>query len=100
MTVLNIADIPSSINSVEKLAVWASTVLNDLYSTQTIEEAVNSTEFVTQSAPFYVQASTPPGWRHISRLSVPLAAGWRRQGKIWIHAQDIGSTAIPAEMKS
>ncbi|HEY9909931.1 MAG TPA: hypothetical protein V6D18_20250, partial [Thermosynechococcaceae cyanobacterium] len=90
MTVLNIADIPSSINSVEKLAVWSLTVLNDLYATQTIEEAVNSTEFVTQSAPFYVQASTPPGWRLISRLSVPLAPGWRRQGKIWVHAQDIG----------
>jgi hypothetical protein len=93
-------DIPAAINSLEKLNVWSMTILNDLFPTLTAIEAVGTADRVAQSAPFYISASDPAGWRVISRSSIPLQPTWRRQGKLWLSANDIGSSAIPTEYKS
>ena len=74
--------------------------MNDLYGDQTVVENVNDAQLVAQSFPFYVTASNPASWRLISRLSIPLAPTWRRTGKIWTHAQDLGTIAVPTEFKS
>lgn len=100
MTDFTVSDLPTSINSVEKLVAWGNTVLNDLYPTQTVTESVNQVERVAQSALFFITASDPQGWRLISRTSIPFSSSWRRTGKLWVHAQDLGTSPIPPEYKS
>ena len=94
-------DIPSSINSLEKLSVWSSSILNELFPSTTAIEATGSANRVAESGPFYIAAVDPPVWRVISRQSVPLNGQWRRgTGKIWTFVQDIGSASIPTEYKT
>lgn len=100
MTLFTPTDIPAAVNSLEKLEVWCMTILNDLYPTLTTVESTGNADRVAQSAPFYVAASDPPTWRVISRSSIPLQGTWRRQGKLWLSANDLGSAAIPTEYKS
>jgi 3D (Asp-Asp-Asp) domain-containing protein len=100
MTAFTPTDLPSAVNSVEKLVAWGGTILNDLYTTTTAIEATGVAERVAQSAPFLVTASDPYVWRLITRTSIPLQPTWRRQGKLWLYANDIGSLAIPTEYKS
>lgn len=76
------------------------TIMNDLYPTVTTIEAAGQADRVAQSAPFFVTASDPATWRVISRSSIPLQPTWRRTGKLWLYAQDLGSSGIPTEYKS
>lgn len=100
MTAFSPTDIPASVDSLEKLVVWGNTILNDLYPGTTAIEATGQASLVVTSAPFYITASDPATWRIISRTSIPLLPSWRRRGKIWEYAQDIGGSAIPSEYKA
>lgn len=100
MTAFTASDIPSSINTVEKLHVWTATLLQHLYPEITAIENSNNAQLVAASAPFFVSASSPAVWRNISRASIRLDPNWQRTGKVWQHASDIGSAAIPTEFKS
>lgn len=101
MTAFTTTDIPASVNTVEKLAVWCATVLNHLYPTVTAVEATGLAERVAQSGPYEITATDPPQWRNVARLSIPLNANWQRgASKIWANAEDIGSSSIPTEFKS
>lgn len=100
MTAFATTDLPASINTVEKLAVWACQLLGYLYPDLTVVEATNQAARVIQTGPFEVTAVTPTEWRQITRLSMPLNRNWMRDGDMWQQAQDIGSLPIPAEFKS
>lgn len=101
MTAFSTTDIPASVNTLEKLHVWSSTVLNHLYYNTTAVEATGLAERTAQAAPFEVTAVDPTQWRHISRVSVPLDRNWQKgASKVWANAQDLGSSAIPTEFKS
>ena len=100
MTAFQTSDIPSGVNSLEKLVVWAGTILNELYTSTTAIEATGSAERVAQSAPYLITAVSTPQWRVITRTSIPLDPNWRRTNKMWLSAQDLGSAAIPTEYKS
>jgi hypothetical protein len=101
MTAFQTSDLPSTINTVEKLVVWGQTVLNNLYPEVTSVEATGKAERVAQSGPFEVTAVEPTQWRSIGRTSIPLNRSWQRGvGKMWTHAEDIGSASIPTEFKS
>lgn len=100
MTIFTVTDIPAAINTVEKLECWCCTILNDLYPNVTAIEASGVAARVVTSAPYYIAVDEPPTWRIINRTSIPLAPTWRRAGKIWTYAQDLGSLAIPTEYKS
>lgn len=100
MTAFSTADIPQSINTLEKLAVWTLTVLNDLYINTTAIEATGQAERCVVAGPYYVTAGDPQTWRYICRLSVPLAPTWRRSTKLWLSTQDLGVLAIPADYKA
>jgi hypothetical protein len=97
MTAFNVSQIPADINTIEQLHVWTSTILSDLYPTQTAVEDTGTAVRVANSSPYYVSSSSPPGWRLISRSSIPLAGTWRRSGQVWDHAQDLGTLPVPAE---
>lgn len=74
--------------------------MNELYPSLTAVEATGSADRVIQSAPFFITASDPQTWRCISRSSIPIQSTWRRTGKLWLFAQDVGSIAIPTEYKT
>ena len=101
MTTFQTTDIPASVNTLEKLQVWAATVLNHLYPQVTAIESTGNADRVAQSAPFEVTAVDPSQWRNISRTSIPLNRNWQRgNSKIWANAEDLGSASIPTEFKS
>lgn len=93
-------DLPDSINTVEKLAVWVETLLQHLNSETLAIEAAGGQDRVAISQPWFIAASNPPTWRVISRSSIQLSPNWQRGGKIWNFAQELGTTAIPSEFKT
>lgn len=101
MTAFAPTDLPSSINTVEKLAVWCAMVLNHLNPNTTAVEAPNTAVRVATSGLFYIVDSDPPRWRHVGRQSIPMNANWQRgTAKVWTFAEDLSSAAIPTEFKS
>ena len=101
MTGFLTSDLPASINTVEKLHAWSSTVLNHLYRDSSDIEENGQAQFLAQSSPFLITAVSPSKWRLISRTSILLNPNWQKgSSKIWANAEDIGSAAIPVEFKS
>lgn len=100
MTALNIAtDIPSQINTVEKLAVWVGMLLTNINPSLTAIEGVGYTERVAQSGNFYIQADNK--YRNLTRTSIPMSSDHLAGGaKMWTYAQEISQTAIPATFRS
>jgi len=98
MVALNLANIPTSINTMEKMHVWTGVILSELFPTLTAVEDVGSAVRVIQSSPYLVTAVTPPIWRIIHRTTIPLDPYWRRSsGGLWLSAQEIGTTPVPPE---
>lgn len=97
MTALNISQIPSSVDTLEKLVAWGGLVLADMYPTVTGVEDTGSATRAAQSTPFLVSATSTPTWRLVNRTSLQLNANWRRQGKLWLQVIDLGNAAIPSE---
>lgn len=93
-------DIPDSVNTVEKLAVWAETLLQHLHPELTAIEAAGALDRVAISQPWFISVSSPPTWRVISRTSIALNANWQRGGKIWTFAQELSAATIPSEFKT
>ena len=100
MVAFSAADLPASINSVEKLSVWATTVLNNLHFQQTIQEAPGVIERVAVSQPFPITSTEPYKWRYVGRVSVELSSNWQGNGKVWEHAQPLSASTIPLDFKS
>lgn len=100
MTAFTPTDIPSSVNSLEKLHVWSATILNHLYPGTTIVEESGRAELQAQSSTFMISQFDPPEWHNISRVNIRVNRNWQRQGKLWEHAADIGSMSIPTEFKA
>jgi hypothetical protein len=101
MTAFAPSDIPSEIDTVEKLEAWCSTLLSYLNPDQVAVEATGSQNRTASSAPFYITASDPATWRLISRLSLPIRRDWQGGGnQIWNYVQELSTAAIPASFKS
>ncbi|PLZ95294.1 glucose-6-phosphate dehydrogenase [Fischerella thermalis CCMEE 5268] len=100
MTAINIAtDIPSAINTLEKLAVWSGLALANINPSLTAIEGVGYTERVSQAGIFYIQADNK--YRCLIRHSIPMSADYLAGGaKQWTFAQELSNTAIPAIFKS
>ena len=100
MTALNIAtDIPSGINTLEKLAVWANLTLANINPALTAIEGVGYTERTSQAGIFYVSADNK--YRFLGRASIQMSADYLAGGaKLWTYAQELSNTAIPATFKS
>lgn len=100
MVAFSRTDLPDSVNTVEKLIVWSETLLQNLCPDITAVEVAGGSDNIAISQPWFIKASNPPGWRVISRSSIPVSAQWQRSGKIWTHAIEVSSASIPAEFKS
>lgn len=94
-------DIPSSINSVEKLTVWCATILQNLHPELTVIEAAGQNQLAQTAAPYFITVSDPPVWRYVARSSIQLNSNWQRgSSKLWTHAIDLSSQSIPTEFKT
>jgi hypothetical protein len=92
MTAFTTANLPPNCNTVEKVAVWAAVVLRELNPNTPYLE----TELLRLQAATNVQIPIVDGSvRNISRLALPLAAGYASGGaKLWTFAQELSTTAL------
>jgi len=100
MTALALAtQIPSQIDTLEKLAAWVSLTLANINSAQTAIEGQGYTERVSQANIYYIQADAK--YRIITRQSIVMSANYLAGGtKLWQHAQELSTTAIPTLFSS
>lgn len=99
MTAITKADIPSDIDTVEKLAAWCGFILSSLNPSTTAVEGVGISERVAQSNIFYIGADNKD--RLLIRLSLQYDPEYRAGGlKPWQYAMEISSTALPTNFKS
>jgi hypothetical protein len=100
MTALNIAtDIPTNINSVEKLSVWCGNVLHTLYPEVSVAEGDNYTQRAAQSNPYYIASANLH--RNVARQSIELDPNFAiGASKPWSYAKDLGTKTLTADMKA
>lgn len=100
MTALVIAtDIPSQINTVEKLHLWSGSLLFAVNPTLTIIEGIGYTERAAQCGNYWVAADSKT--RAIVRASLAIDPTYlSATGKIWTFAQELSGTTIPTNFKA
>lgn len=99
MVAFSTADLPSTVNTVEALAVWATRVLSNLHFQQEIQEAPGVIEKVSLSQDFPIQLNGTYEHRIVGRVSCKLNPEFQRSGKIWEHVVPLSSASIPADFK-
>lgn len=93
--------LPGSVNTVEKLAVWACTVLNYLYPTEKIFEIVGEAPELVATAQVFDIPLPDENWdytdrtRFIGRVSLPIDKTAKTGTPYWQAAGEIGSESIP-----
>ena len=93
--------IPPEIDTLEKLAVWVGSALSNINSDLTVIEATGSVSRAATSAPFYITASDPATWRHITRTSIAVGKAWHgANNQIWNYAQELSTAPLPDAFKS
>ncbi len=106
MTAFTRADIPASIDTVEKLAVWVGNLLGFLNPRVTATEGTKDADAtivrVSQFSPYFISAVPDDyHWRAVARQSIRLNSTWQSGGtKIWTHAIELSTTVIPSDFKS
>ncbi len=105
MTAFTSADIPASVDTVEKLAVWLGNLLNYLNPAASAVEGTSENDLVNvRSAQFFPylikKSSTEQDWQIVTRQSIAIDPNWQTgESKIWSYAQEISTLAIPASFK-
>lgn len=96
MTALAIAtQIPSQINTVEKIHAWSGLLLANVNPQLTAIEGVGYTERCAQAGVFYVAADNK--YRSLLRVSLQVSPDYLAGGgKLWTYAQELSNTAIPS----
>lgn len=112
MTAFTTTDLPAEINTVEKLAAWALTILTDinanvnvseedfLYNSDGQIEAKPRIERAVQIYEFRVGTSSPPKSRRVFRVSFSLNDNYLRGNKPWLMVDEFSTSTIPTEYKS
>ncbi|AKG21277.1 hypothetical protein [Calothrix sp. 336/3] len=92
-------DLPSNIDSLEKLAFWVGSALAQINLTTTAIEAPGYTQRVAQHGVFYVEADNK--YRALIRMSIPMNVEHLiGANNPWTYAMPISETAIPASFKT
>ncbi len=89
------ANLPSSINTVEKLNAWSANILAmNVGDTRLIEEEGYQATYMA-TTPI---AQTPgQGVRMVTRISIPMLPGYSTAaGKLWTQVGEISTAPIPA----
>lgn len=102
MVTLNIAtDIPTNINTVERLSAWCALVLQSTAGSVLINEvAGGAPELAASSAPFQITAvSNDFHFRLLSRQSLRLSADWYSSNRLWMGVQELATGSVPAAFR-
>lgn len=101
MTAINLAtDIPSNINTLEKLAAWVGLALERCNPGKKILESPDTEpQRVAQAVLIRADDATH---RLIVRMSVPINSGYAENStvKFWQNALEIDTTALPTAYKA
>jgi hypothetical protein len=96
MTAFNKNNIPTSVNTLEKLVVWSGLALHTLNKTGTAVEGTTVAARVAQFGIFNVESSNTI--RAILRQSVELNDDYAFDGKpVWENVKNLSEDVIPAE---
>lgn len=101
MTAINVTtDIPTNINTLERLAAWAIMSLRRVNPTQKVLEVADSTPIQTIQAAL-VQADDGTV-RFFGRVSIPVASDYAEDNvnKLWMKAEEISNTVLPEAFKT
>lgn len=99
MTAFAKADLPASVDTVEKLAIWALSGLMQLYVEQTAVEGAGTAERVIQFGTYFIPNTNKT--RIIARLTVELENDYLTSGKkVWNTVQPLGTETLPATFNS
>lgn len=100
MTAISIStDIPSNINTLEKLAAWVGLALSRCNPSLKILENPNSDS--ERAAQAVLIKADDGSFRLVLRLSIAVQDDYATSGnKFWINAQELSNTALPAAFKS
>jgi hypothetical protein len=100
MTALTIGtQIPSGINTLEKLVAWGGLTLANINPALAAIEGQGYTERVAQANVYYIAADNRN--RLIVRASIPMTADYLAGGaKLWTYANELSTTVIPAIFSS
>ncbi len=101
MTALNIStDIPTNINTLEKLAAWVGLALERCNPTAKLLESPD-TEPQRVAQAVLIRADEG-SHRLITRVSIPINDGYAEAStvKFWQNALEIGTTALPTAYKA
>lgn len=100
MTALNIGtDIPSQIDTLEKLAVWVGLSLQHINGTAEVVEGQGYSERAAQFGVFYVGEAGV--FRALIRESIEMSKDWQTGSqKPWQYAQPLSNSPIPAGFKA
>jgi len=99
MTAFVPANMPASVNTVEKVALWSLGILYQLHKNSRYQEseAAPLVPFLTAQDGLAADKSE----RIIFRASLPLSDTWRQQTtKFWQEGQEISNAAIPTSFLS
>jgi len=95
MTALDKTQIPNDINTLERLAAWASLTLGFINPTKAIVE--NAGENPELVAVTFLLRADDGSERLVTRTSFPLDASWRSQTSepFWNNVTDLANVDIP-----
>lgn len=102
MTYFQRTDLPADIDSVEKLQVWATSVLAYLYPNQMSFESKEVGVRQASLLPFYNDSEEDSGlwhWQVISRCSLWQSAGRLTGGQEYQYVQPLGQLIVPDQFK-
>ncbi len=101
MTTIDLStDIPSNINTLERLAAWSIMALRRVNPTlQILETSQTDPERAAQAA--IIQAEDD-SIRLIGRMSLEIDGAYTEDNsiKLWMHVQELSNTALPSSFKS
>ena len=99
MTAIAIADIPSNINTLEKLGAWVGLGLARCNPSLKILEEPNATP--QRAAQAVLIRADDGSFRLVIRLSIKVADNYAESTqKFWFNAEPLSDTALPAAFKS
>jgi hypothetical protein len=97
MSAFSPANIPSNVNTLEELAVWAMFALAELNPNVSVQAATGTVEpaVSAQIVKLPNQATDPE--RVVLVGYIPLTDNWRSAGKVWSAGiKELSQTALPA----
>lgn len=99
MTALVSSQIPASINTVEKVVAWGSSILAQVNPTATVITAPGVADLVAQASDFRFPNDTGNPNRFACILYLPLATNYREL-RHYLGVNEISTTGIPSAFLS